>query len=249
MEIRFLGQCGFWFRCDEFDIMIDPVLADMVDNGVSIRNYPPVINPADVSPTYVLCTHDHIDHLNVDTVKAIAEHSKKTLFVVPKGCVPILTDIGIAKERIVPAYDGCSLKLEHGIKLKAFSTAHPTHSVDENGLDHNLGYALTINGRQYVHLGDTYRTGRMFKSLTDLGKIDILFSPINGRDEERESRGIIGNLSSAQTLELALDLKVRLLVPTHFDMVNGNTERIENFTALAQGRIKYAIPLLMQDIL
>ncbi len=228
--IIFLGQCGICLKNEKYEILIDPVLTDLYEDGVYIMNYPPVLSPRDVSPDLVLCTHEHIDHLNKETVMGIAANTDKTLFVIPKGLSDLLKGWGISSDRIIAMSDDEVITLfSKDIVLKAFSTAHPVHSLDERGYDKNLGYGLVLDGRQYVHLGDTYRTDRLFESLKKLGRIDVLFSPINGRDEEREARGVIGNLSSKESVELAIDLKVGLLIPTHYDMVKGNTEDLENF--------------------
>ncbi len=247
-EVHFLGQCGFMFLEDGIEILIDPVLTNLHENGRDIMNYPPVMSPEEVTPDYVFCTHDHIDHLEPDTLERIAKHSPETKFVLPRGCAELITARGIDTDRLILMGDGDACTLKEGkLKISAFSTAHPTHHVDANGLDHNLGYAWTIGDRQYVHLGDTYRTPRLYKSLQALGPIDELYVPINGRDDEREARGIIGNLSGWEAAQLAADLEVRKVVPMHFDMVTGNTADPEEFviaiTQMAPNMV-YEIPSL-----
>nr|MDP8944397.1 MBL fold metallo-hydrolase [Actinomycetota bacterium] len=53
--------------------------------------------------------------------------------------------------------------------------------------------------------------------------IDIAFVPINGRDYFRTGRGIIGNTDFRETAELAETLDIGLIVPTHYDLIEGNT--------------------------
>ena len=47
--------------------------------------------------------------------------------------------------------------------------------------------------------------------------------PINGRDAEREARGIVGNMDAAEAVELALAIGATRLVPYHWDGFAGNT--------------------------
>lgn len=262
VDIRFLGQCGFLLEEDGMSIVIDPVLSDLKENGQTIMNYPPVMSPSDIAPDYCFCTHDHIDHLDIDTVCGFADSNDKTMFVIPEGCRKLLTGRGISQDRIITFDDGESKVLvqggkfydvkdssksinENSIEVTAYSTAHPVHHLDADGLDRNLLYSILWNGHRYVHLGDTYRTDRLVKSLKKLGHIDVLFSPINGRDDEREARGIIGNLSARETALLAIELKVSLVYPMHFDMVKGNTadpaEFVEEMERIG-GKTEYIIP-------
>ena len=48
-------------------------------------------------------------------------------------------------------------------------------------------------------------------------RVGVALLPINGRDAERESRGIVGNMDAAEAAELALDLGASRLVPYHWD--------------------------------
>ena len=237
IAINYIGQCGFVIFDDRISFAIDPVLNDLVgEDGKSIRNYPPVISCEELNADYVFCTHDHIDHMAKETLLEVAKVDEETKFVVPAGCVKELISWGIEGSRVlgiaagetktltVNGNDGEGNPRKPGkLKVKAISTAHPVHQVDEEGLDHNLAYCIELEDKKLVHLGDTYMTEQLEKDLRSLGHVDVLFPPINGRDEERESQGIIGNLSCEEAANLADRLRADLTIPTHFDMVAGNT--------------------------
>ncbi|MCQ2602162.1 MAG: MBL fold metallo-hydrolase, partial [Treponema sp.] len=196
-------------------------LCDLIENGTSIRNYPPVMAAEDLNADYILCTHDHIDHLAVETVSKAAA-SSKTKFIVPEGCVEILAELGIPSDRITGIADQ-ETKVFEKFSVKGISTAHPVHQKDSNGKDRNLAFAISIDDRQIVHLGDTYYTARLEKALKELNAIDIFIVPINGMDDEKAKAGIIGNLSIEEAADLCSKLDVANAVPSHFDMVKGNT--------------------------
>ena len=46
--------------------------------------------------------------------------------------------------------------------------------------------------------------------------------PINGRDAEREARGIVGNLNEDEAARLAGEIETDWLVPMHHDLFEGN---------------------------
>lgn len=225
IAVNYIGQCGFVIFNDKVAFAVDPVLNDLVDEtGKSIRNYPPVLAYEELEVDYIFCTHDHIDHMAKETLCEVAKIDPETKFIVPAGCVNQLVEWGIAADRVMGIADGESMKLEIGrLSVKGISAAHPIHQLDENGKDHNLVYCFELEDKKLVHLGDTYMTERLEKDLRSLGHIDVLFPPINGRDEERESKGIIGNLDYKEAAQLADKLRVDLAIPTHFDMVTGNT--------------------------
>jgi L-ascorbate metabolism protein UlaG (beta-lactamase superfamily) len=51
---------------------------------------------------------------------------------------------------------------------------------------------------------------------------DIALLPINGRDQEREAEGIVGNLGPAEAAALADGIGAEILVPIHYDMFANN---------------------------
>ena len=53
--------------------------------------------------------------------------------------------------------------------------------------------------------------------------MDVAVLPVNGRDPEREARGIVGNMDAREAVELALAIGATLLVPIHWDGFAGNT--------------------------
>lgn len=246
ITIQFLGQCGFLLETEKLRVAIDPVLNALIEDGRDIRCYPPVMAPKDLRADYIFCTHDHIDHMPKETLVTAVKDYEKTKIVVPAGCMEELVSWGISKEKIIGMADKEERILSEKLSVKGISAAHPVHSTDEKGQDHNLVYCIELEGKKLVHLGDTYRTPRLVEGLTSFGAIDVLFPPINGRDEIREAKGIIGNLSCREAAELAKELQVGLVIPTHFDMVVGNTEDPENFVreAKALAMENYWIPKL-----
>ena len=65
-----------------------------------------------------------------------------------------------------------------------------------------VGYVLGEEARVY-HAGDTIVTDELTSALA-LSDVDVALLPINGRDAEREARGIVGNMDAAEAVELAL---------------------------------------------
>ena len=80
----YIGQVGFIIKFRDKYIMIDGYLSDYVDRnccreGVTWgRRYPAPIRPEDLDfIDYVFCTHAHFDHMDPDTLSAVARVNTK----------------------------------------------------------------------------------------------------------------------------------------------------------------------------
>lgn len=75
MKIRFLGQSGYILKSGNTEIVIDPYFSDSVNRIANRpRTLPIPINPEDINCDAVICTHNHLDHLDPDTVERINEN-------------------------------------------------------------------------------------------------------------------------------------------------------------------------------
>lgn len=246
----FLGQCGFAIKYDGRVILIDPVFNDIQGGGVSVRRYASPVAPDELKPDFVLCTHGHIDHMAEETLRGIAAAFPETVFVIPAGCRSLARRYGLAN--VIALQDCGSAALWDGVMVRAFSAAHPSHVFDENSEDMALGYCLQMGDIRIAHLGDTYLTDRLMASLQQLGKLNILLPPINGDDLFRARRNCIGNIGAEEAAALAAALNADLTIPTHYDMIEGNTVDPLRFAAELR-RIcptaRWRIPVLGEQIL
>jgi L-ascorbate metabolism protein UlaG (beta-lactamase superfamily) len=80
------------------------------------------------------------------------------------------------------------------------------------------------------HSGDTVCYPGMTEALGHW-PIDIALLPINGRDP---ARGVAGNLSGPEAVQLAQDIGAGLVVPCHYDMFEFNTVSPAEFIAAAE---------------
>lgn len=220
--IWYLGQCGFVLKSAAATVYIDAVLNDLTNaDGFTRRHYPPPFDPAEVRADYFLCTHGHRDHMALPTLAAVARNCPQTRFVVPAGCHAALEKAGVPTGRIVPVFPGRELVLS-GLTVRPVSAAHPIHLPDGDP-DAALCFSLCMDGVELLHLGDTYLTGQLLQDLQALPAPHMLFVPVNGSDHFRTARGCIGNLNALEAARLAVLLRADMSIPTHFDMVSGNT--------------------------
>jgi L-ascorbate 6-phosphate lactonase len=231
VAIWWLGQASIALRDASTTIYIDPFFSAHPD-----RLVPPPFAPEQAPPTnYVLCTHEHIDHFDPQTLAGLARTSPQARFVVPLPIVEQVTALGIAPERVLGTQPGETVRLGeitlspvpacHG--LEAPPAAYGFDFVEHEGknLYRYLGYILEIAGVRIYHAGDTVIYDGLVERLRALD-IDIAFLPINGRSYFREQLGLVGNMDEREAADLAAAAGVKLLVPIHYEMFAANQGRL-----------------------
>ncbi|MCL2832560.1 MAG: MBL fold metallo-hydrolase [Treponema sp.] len=230
MYIWYMGQHGFVINLEGTVIYIDVILNPLCGkDGKDRRNYPPPFGPDAIQRAdYYICTHNHSDHLNLQTIVPLAKANPGTKFIVPKPWVRLLAGAGIEKARIMGA---CAQQpLEAGkIEILPVPAFHTRYIQDEGVKDKNgdytdLGYVIRTGALSVYHSGDTWINPELVSVLKELGPFNAAMLPVNGADWERTARGCIGNVSAMDAVKLAMEVPVDLVIPSHYDMMPGNTE-------------------------
>jgi L-ascorbate metabolism protein UlaG (beta-lactamase superfamily) len=99
---------------------------------------------------------------------------------------------------------------------------------------------VSAGGVRVYHAGDTILFDGLVERLREL-RIDLALVPINGRDDEREAQGIVGNMDAHEAARLASDIDADAVVPIHWDMFAGNPGDPAAFVAAA--RTTVIVPL------
>ena len=241
--IWFAGQHGFIVSFGGLVFYIDVILNDLADEaGKSLRVYPPPFEPGEIQKVdYVLCTHDHIDHLNLNTLLPLANANPQTRFVVPAPCKPLLANAGIGKDRVIAAKAGETIKLSSDCSLMPVPAFHTAQINDEGEKDANgdhlcLGFVLRSGGHSdgisIYHSGDTWVTPSLVQTLKMQGAIDIAMLPINGTDWQRTADNCIGNMSPLDAVKLTCAVPFDMVIPAHYDMIAHNSENPARFADL-----------------
>lgn len=224
VALAWLGQSGFVARAAGTTLLVDPFLSPHEGRLYESSLVPDEARGVDL----VLCTHEHIDHFDAEAAPAIARASPEAIFVVPTPIVDMVTEIGIASDRVVGVQPGDPVTIA-GVPVTAVPAMHGVSMADaygfgeelSGGLIRFLGYVLELGGVRVYHAGDTIHYGGMQERLRELA-IDVAMLPINGRDPEREAKDIVGNLSAREAAWLAQEIDAEVLLPMHHDLFARN---------------------------
>jgi L-ascorbate 6-phosphate lactonase len=230
IALWWLGQAGFVLRSTQAVVYLDPFLSDHPDRLVPPPFAAEIAPPADL----VLCTHEHLDHLDLPTLRVLARTSPHARFVVPLPIVEQVATIGISAERIVGVQPDEEIDLGgvilfpvpamHGLKAPPAVYDFGFVQRGNQHLYRYLGYVIEMAGVRVYHAGDTVAHDGLVECLRRLN-VDIALLPINGRTYFREQLDIVGNLDEREAADLAAATGVRLLVPIHYEMFAANQGR------------------------
>ncbi|HET6712561.1 MAG TPA: MBL fold metallo-hydrolase [Actinomycetota bacterium] len=222
--LTWFGQAGFAVAAGGRMTLIDPFLSPH-----AARRYDPSMPPSSASGVdLVLCTHEHLDHLDPAGAPAIAAASPGAVFVVPTPIVDQVTEVGIAPDRVLGVQPGERHEVA-GFTVDAVPACHGVTMDDAYGFGEELsggairflGYVIDAGGVRIYHAGDTIHFEGMEASVRAL-EPDVALLPVNGRHAQREARGIVGNLNEREAAWLAAEVGAETLIPMHHDMFDGN---------------------------
>lgn len=199
MKIRPLGQSGYIIKTASTEIIIDPYLSDSVNRIAGRPRILPIpINPAEIFCDAVICTHDHLDHLDPDTVSHINENQ---FFITTAEGKEKLISLGKANVKALSVGD--ALKIGDITLTAVFAD----HTVEAFGL------IVNAENKTLYFSGDTLYNERLFE-ISEY-KPDATFICINGR---------LGNMNVDEALTVAKKIGAKTNIPNHYDMFASNSE-------------------------
>jgi L-ascorbate 6-phosphate lactonase len=202
LAIYWLCQAGFVFKNSANEIVyIDPYFSEVVERIVGFKRMMPCpIMPEEVEADVVLCTHEHIDHMDTDALPLLARNPR-TKFCGPIECIKEFTKLAIPSERCRLLEEGKRLRLG-SVEINAVYADHGDLAPDA------LGIVLNFDGIKGYHTGDTAFRPQEFQPAIDMGP-DVLIPCINGR---------FGNMDAREAAMLTALVKPQAVIPSHFWM-------------------------------
>lgn len=190
MEIRFLGHAAFELRDGDTTVLIDPFLTG---------NPKAAADAEELSPSAILLTHGHIDHLG-DTVP-IAKRSGADVVAI----VEIANELsGEGLQKVHDPNLGGTVELDWGwVRLVP---AWHTSTTPKGTANVPAGLVVGIGGKVVYHLGDT----ALFSDLQLVGRrepIDVALMCIGGHY----------TMDRFDAVEAARLIGAKQVIPCHYD--------------------------------
>ncbi|MFY9337234.1 MAG: MBL fold metallo-hydrolase [Mycobacterium sp.] len=180
LSVTWLGHATVLLEIDGYRILTDPVWSDRCSPSRTVgpqRLHPPPM-PLESLPALdaVVISHDHYDHLDMDTVRSLARTQRAT-FITPLGVGAHLREWGIPASRIV------ELDWHAGFRIDDLHlTATPARHFSGRFLSRNntLWSSWVIAGprNRAFFGGDTGYTGSFADIGAQYGPFDLTVLPI-----------------------------------------------------------------------
>ena len=225
MTIRFLGQSGYLLKTANTQIIIDPYLSDSVNRVAGRpRLHPVPINPQEIDCDAIICTHNHLDHLDPDTLALVRD--SQPIITTSEG-EKVLTEMG--KEKVSVLGQGEQITIGD-FTLTAVYAAHTVEA---------FGLVVECEGKRLYFSGDTLFDEKLFAIRQY--QPDVTFICINGR---------LGNMNVEEALVVAKAIGAPVNVPNHYDMFASNAEDPHLFADhIAGGKIlAFNIPYSLDEL-
>jgi L-ascorbate metabolism protein UlaG (beta-lactamase superfamily) len=248
LVVWWLGQSGYLIKSRSGSLLIDPYLSEHLTEKYAATDRPHIrmtrspLRGADLTTiNLVLASHKHSDHLDPGTIPDLLAASPGARLVVPAAIIGHACQLGCPPEQLVGLVAGETHE-DHGFRIRAVPSAHEGLDTDALGRHLFLGYVIEAEGMRLYHSGD----GLAYDGLAGWlgpGPFDVLFLPINGRDP---GRGVPGNMSAAEAVALAADVRPRFVVPHHYDMFTFNTVPVARFESEAGALPPGVVPRVLR---
>ena len=228
----FLGQSGFIFKSGRTTVVIDPYLSDSVGKvSPDLKRATAIpIEPSQLNVNIFIVTHDHLDHLDPETVGQY-QHKDITVFVGPRFACRKLYELDVPLEQIVQIDSGETENVL-GVEIKGVYTIPNEPSVIDT-----CGYCIKFgNGRSVYHTSDT--------DLSDL----LLATAPNAEVGLFCINGQWGNLDVEKAVKLACKVKPKFAIPHHYDTMELNSVNPEKF-AYCMGYTDKSIKVQIQKVM
>ena len=218
IAIWYLGQNGFILKDEAgFLVGIDLYLSDSCASDRSRpfrldRQLPIFIEPEDLDIDVFVTTHAHQDHADPVTLSRMPKTN--TLFVGPFDSIRIYRHCGIPESNMRLIHPGERLKLAESVEMQA-TFALPTDTEDLNHTGVLLQYS---NGIRFLNTGDTAYAERMSALLP--ADVDVCAICINGG---------FHNLGPAEAAAIVEQIRPKIVIPCHYDMMVNNVGSPEMF--------------------
>ncbi len=245
LRVTWLGHSTLLLEMQSQRILIDPVWGERVSPFTFLgpkRFYGPPLPLAELPPLdAVIISHDHYDHLDMPTIKALASHD--VLFVVPLGVGAHLQAWGVSPDRI-RELDWWDSTAVGDVTLVSTPARHFSgRGINDAGKTLWSGWAITNAAHRVYYSGDTALDDFLSEIGERLGPFDLTMIEAGAYD----AMWADVHLGPEQAVRAHQLVRGEVLMPVHwglFDLaLHGWTEPIERVLVAADAAgVRVATP-------
>ena len=201
MKITWLSQGSFLFESNGARVLVDPYMSDCLESKGLKRMVEFPLSFDELKPDMLICTHDHLDHLDPETVSKIAELYPECLIAGPISCCEHFRELEIKNIKQLDIGKGFIFK---GIEITPVPATHSDPKA--------VGLVMETEGKKLYLSADSEYDDKLINKFTE--NCNIILICINGR---------LGNMSLEEALKVVKALKPETALPMHYGLFSENT--------------------------
>jgi L-ascorbate 6-phosphate lactonase len=205
LVIYWLGGAGFVFQFADAVVCIDPYLSDYCERtlGEDFRRLTvPPVSPKNLSFDFLLISHDHPDHLDVDGFDAMMRVNPAAAVLASDSCREFLESRRISHRIVSPG-------MVQNIGAESVRVVRANHG---DLCPTAVGFLISFSGRSLYFAGDTCYDESLVAEISRF-KPDIVIPCINGA---------YGNMNEEEAAVVAGRCEARYTIPMHFGLFFGH---------------------------
>ena len=210
------GQAGYIVKSRSEELLaIDLYLSNCVERLEGHKGFkrllPQILNPSDLTFDYIICTHPHLDHFDIDSVPEIVSKGAKLFCSV--DCAKLI------KQMQMEYYADQIIYVKPGDRFTVGDYTITFVNCDHGtGAPDAVGVVIQVDGKTIYEVGDSCLRLDMVGEIPQ--PLDALISPING---------MYGNMDSDDAARLASALKPGVTIPCHYGMFASHGGNLKRF--------------------
>lgn len=218
MKITWLGQGGFLIDINGYLVMVDPYLSDSVekklDSGAK-RLIPFDREYLKIHPKVLICTHDHLDHTDPDTLCNFLSNNDNINVLCSEAAYKTIRDMNFTGHNYILFNRGTEVTF-NGINFRAVKAVHS----DPNA----IGVIVTTGEYSIYITGDSLYSKEIFYDIDH--KIDILAVCMNGAGN---------NMNVEDACRFTQMVKPGSVIPMHWGMFQQTGANPDDFIKNFEG--------------
>lgn len=204
--IFYAGQAGYILKSKNGQLMAVDVYfsecGERIEGHIGFKRLlPRLLNPADIVYDYIVATHPHFDHFDIDAMPVLLSN-RHTILAASVDCEKEIQKMGRTNDNIYYKAPGDHLDLGD-FHIDFTECDHGTLAPDA------FGVVITVDGKRIYMAGDTCKRMDRVDYINRFGPFDLVIGPINGA---------YGNMNEEDYAEFSSNLNTELIIPCHYGL-------------------------------
>ncbi len=215
MKVTWLTQAGLLFENGKVTVLVDPYLSDSIGETLDPAKHRRV--PVDESffekkPDLILITHDHLDHLDMQTLERYLDTDRTITVLAPENAWRKLVKYGHGHNYVL--MNPHTVWSEKNLTFYSVKAAHSDPTA--------VGFIIDDGNATYYISGDTLYNYDVIDEVLELVEdgVDYAFLPING---------VGNNMNAGDAADFAYEIGAKHAIPVHYGLFDSLDPRTFEF--------------------